>query len=67
MASTPRIPRTEITGLRGYVMKQFSRKMFGEVPKSLGVMWNNLAVLNSMMGFGRKAEKWKHLDPNLKS
>src|SRR5262245_10066408 len=66
MAST-RIPRIPITGLKGYIIKRFTRKMFGEVPESLGVAWNNQAVLNSMMGFGRKAEKWRHLDPNLKS
>jgi AhpD family alkylhydroperoxidase len=67
MLSRPRIPSTEITGLKGYIMKWFSRRMFGEVPESLGVAWNNQAVLSSMMVFGRKAEKWKHLDPNLKS
>src|SRR5262249_54182884 len=36
-------------------------------PESLGVMWHNRAVLSSMMAFGRKAEKWNKLDPNLKS
>ena len=41
--------------------------MLGQVPESLGVMWHNRAVLSSMMGFGRKAEKWNQLDPNLKS
>lgn len=67
MSSTARIPRAEITGLYGYLLKRFSRKMLGEVPESLGVMWHNRAVLSSMMGFGRKAEKWNQLDPNLKS
>ena len=67
MAGTPRIPPAEITGFMGYLMKRFSRKMFGEVPEALGVGWNNRAVLNTMMGFGRKAERWTHLDPNLKS
>jgi alkylhydroperoxidase family enzyme len=28
-------------------------------------MWQNPAVFKAMMGFGRKAEKWKRLDPNL--
>lgn len=67
MARTPRIPRTEITGLKGYVLKRFSRRMLGEVPESLGVMWHNRQVLSSTMAFGRKAEKWNQLDPNLKS
>ena len=67
MSSTARIPTTEITGPYGYLLKRFSRKMLGQVPESLGVMWHNRAVLSSMMGFGRKAEKWNQLDPNLKS
>lgn len=67
MSSTPRIPRAEITGLYGYVLKRFSRKLFGEVPEPAEVMWHNRAVLTSTMGFGRKAQKWDRLDPNLKS
>jgi alkylhydroperoxidase family enzyme len=67
MASTPRIPKAEITGLYGYALKRFSRKLLGEVPEQAGVMWHNRAVLFSAMGFGRKAQKWDQLDPNLKS
>jgi AhpD family alkylhydroperoxidase len=67
MSSTARIPTTEITGLYGYVVKRFSRKLLGEVPESAGVMWNNRAVFTSVMGFGRKVDKWDRLDPNLKS
>ena len=67
MASTPRIPTAEITGLSGYLMKRLSRKMFGEVPEPAGVLWHHRAVLKSTMGFGRKVQKWDRLDPNLKS
>ena len=67
MASTTRIPKAEITGLYGSMLKRFSRKMFGDVPEPAGVMWHNRAVLNSAMGFGRKAQKWDQLDPKLKS
>jgi alkylhydroperoxidase family enzyme len=67
MSGTARIPQAEITGLYGYALKRFSRKMLGEVPESLGVMWHNRPVLSNMMGFGRKAEKWDRLDPDLKS
>jgi hypothetical protein len=31
MSSTTRIPKAEITGPYGYVLKWFSRKMLGEV------------------------------------
>jgi len=67
MASTTRIPKAEIAGPYGYLLKRFSRKMLGEVPDALGVMWHNRAVLTSSMGFGRKVQKWNQLDPNLKS
>ena len=67
MSSTTRIPKAEITGLYGYLLKRFSRKMLGEVPEPAEVMWHNRAVLISSMGFGRKVQKWDQLDPNLKS
>jgi alkylhydroperoxidase family enzyme len=67
MASTPRVPKAEITGLYGWLLKRLSRKRLGEVPEAAGVMWHNRAVLFSSMGFGRKVEKWDQLDPNLKA
>lgn len=67
MSSTTRIPAAEITGPYGYLLKRFSRKMLGEVPDALGVMWHNRPVLMSSMGFGRKVQKWNQLDANLKS
>ena len=67
MASTPRIPKAEITGLYGYAVKRFSRKLFGEVPEPAQVLWHHRAVLSSSLGFGRKLQKWDQLDPNLKS
>lgn len=67
MSHAVRIPEAKITGPYGYAVKRFSRKLLGEVPDSLGVMWHNRAVLNGMMGIGRKADKWHQLDPDLKS
>ncbi|HUS62011.1 MAG TPA: carboxymuconolactone decarboxylase family protein [Acidimicrobiales bacterium] len=67
MSSTTRIPKAEITGLYGYVMKRFTRKLLGDVPEPAEVMWHNRAVLSTFTGFGRKAQKWDRLDPNLKS
>ena len=34
MASTPRIPKREITGLYGWMLKRLSRKHLGEVPEA---------------------------------
>ena len=67
MASSTRVPATEITGIYGALLKTMSRKMLGQVPDAAGVMWHYPAVLKDMMGFGRKAEKWDRLDPNLAS
>lgn len=67
MSSTPRIPKTEISGLSGYVMKRFMRKLLGEVPEPAEVMWHNRPVLNAVSGLGRKAQKWDRLDADLKS
>lgn len=50
MSNTPRIPKAEITGLYGYVLKRFSRKLLGEVPEPAEVMWHNRAVLTSVTG-----------------
>jgi AhpD family alkylhydroperoxidase len=62
-----RVPRAEITGVYGFLLKTMSRKMFGHVPESVGVLWHYPAVLKDLMGIGRKADKWDRLDPNLAS
>jgi alkylhydroperoxidase family enzyme len=67
MASNTRIPKTEITGIYGGLLKVAMRKMLGGVPEAVEVMWQNPRVFKDMMGFGRKAEKWDRLDPNLAS
>lgn len=67
MSSTPRIPRAEITGPYGWMLKRFTRKLLGDVPEPAEVMWHNRRVLTSLTGLGRKAQSWDQLDPNLTS
>jgi len=67
MTSRPRIPKAEITGVYGWMLKRFSRKLLGDVPEPAEVMWHNRSVLSSLTGLGRKAQKWDRLDPDLKS
>ena len=67
MASSTRVPPTEITGIYGTLIKTVSRKMVGQVPEGIGVMWHYPAVLKDMMRFGRRTESWNRLDPNLAS
>lgn len=67
MASSTRVPRAEITGVYGAVLKKVSRKMFGEVADPLAVMWHHRPVLRFSLGTGRKAAGWKECDRDLKS
>jgi AhpD family alkylhydroperoxidase len=67
MSSTTRIPKAEITGLYGWMVKRFSRKLLGDVPESVEVMWHHRPALKLFFGLGSKSDKWHELDPNLKS
>jgi AhpD family alkylhydroperoxidase len=67
MATTTRVPATEITGIYGTLLKTMSRRIFGQVPEGAGVMWHHPAVLKDSMAFGRKVDSWDRLDPNLAS
>ena len=64
---TTRIPTTEITGVHGALAKRFSKKMLGEVPEALGVMWHNRPVLKTFIAFSGKTQKWDACDLSLKS
>ena len=67
MTNTTRVPEVEITGVYGTVVKTLSKRMFGEVPRSVGVMWQHPAVLKFSFGLGQKAAKWHECDKDLKS
>ncbi|MFC7490785.1 MULTISPECIES: carboxymuconolactone decarboxylase family protein [unclassified Knoellia] len=60
-----RIPTGEVDGLFGAVVKVMSRRMFGKVPESMGVMWHHKDVLKASMGYGRKVEKWDAVDKDV--
>jgi AhpD family alkylhydroperoxidase len=65
--TTTRIPATEITGAYGALVKFALRRMVGEVPDSVGVMWHNPTVFKDLMSIGQKSEKWDALDADLGS
>ena len=67
MAGNTRIPRAELTGIYGAMVKRITRKMLGDVPEPVEVAWHNRKVLNSSFSVGRKAQKWDQCDENLKS
>jgi alkylhydroperoxidase family enzyme len=67
MSSTTRVPKAEIKGFSGFLVKRFSKKLLGEVPEAAGVMWHHRPALFGSMSFGRKVEKWDRLDRDLKT
>jgi len=67
MASTSRIPKAELTGIYGAIVKRMSRKMLGDVPEPVQVVWHNRKVLNFSFSLNRMAQKWDQCDENLKS
>jgi len=67
MTGTTRIPPAEITGVYGAVLKGVSRKMLGEVPESLGILWHHRPVLRFSFGLGQKSARWHACDEDLKS
>jgi alkylhydroperoxidase family enzyme len=67
MTSETRVPRAEITGIYGLMAKRMSKKMLGEVPEPLEVMWHNQPVLKALFGFSHKAARWDACDSQLKT
>ncbi len=63
----PRVPKTELTGFTGSMIKRFSRKLIGDVPEPVEVMWHNRKVVKDTTRLGAKANKWDAVDMTLKS
>lgn len=53
MASTIRIPKAELNGIYGVLVKRMSRKMLGDVPEPVEVLWHNRKVLNFSFSISR--------------
>ena len=64
---TTRIEPKQITGAYGAMVKALSRRMFGHVPESLGVMWHHVPALKAGLRFGQQLQKWDACDEGLKS
>ena len=67
MAGRTRIPRAELTGVYGAMVKRMSRKMLGDVPEPVEVAWHNRKVLSFSFSLARRLQKWDCCDENLKS
>lgn len=64
---TTRIPPAEITGVYGALMKKMSKRVLGEVPEALGVMWHHRPLLKASFGYSHKISKFDECDQDLKS
>jgi alkylhydroperoxidase family enzyme len=64
---TPRVPKRELTGVTGAVVKLMSRRMFGQVAEPAEVGWHHRKVLMASIGFGQKVQSWKEVDAGLKT
>ena len=67
MTSNTRVPRTEINGIYGGLIKIAMRRMLGGVPEGAEVMWHHPTIFKDTMKFGGRTEKWDQLDRNLAS
>jgi alkylhydroperoxidase family enzyme len=67
MSNTTRIPKAEVTGISGAMVKRMSKKRLGGVPSPLGVYWHNRRVLKSYFSMSGKAAKWDAVDQDFKS
>jgi alkylhydroperoxidase family enzyme len=66
--STFRIPKAEISGAYGALVKLFARRMVGdELPDNLYVYFHNKPVLKAVLSFSGKVRRWDALDPTLSS
>lgn len=67
MAGNTRIPKAELNGIYGAIVKRMSRKMLGDVAEPVEVAWHNRKVVNFSFAVGRRAQGWDRCDENLKS
>jgi alkylhydroperoxidase family enzyme len=67
MAGNTRVPKAGINGVYGLVLKRMTKRMFGQVPEALEVMWHHRPALNLGFTLSRKTAKWNKCDKQLKA
>jgi alkylhydroperoxidase family enzyme len=67
MAGNTRVPKAELTGVYGAIVKRMSVKMLGEVAEPIEVAWHNKKVVKFSFSLARQTRKWDRCDENLKS
>src|SRR5688572_28053889 len=64
-STTTRVPKAELNGPVGGLLKRLMRKKFGVVPEPASVYWHNRAVLKDMSALGQKVAKWDQVARDL--
>jgi alkylhydroperoxidase family enzyme len=67
MSESIRVPKAELRGVQGSLLKLAIRKKLGRVPDDVAVMWNHPTVFKDLMRAGSRTEKWDRLDASLAS
>jgi len=62
-----RVPKAEITGLYGRMVKAWARRTWGEVPDNAYVVWHNRKVMKAIFAGEAKTAKCDALDADLMS
>lgn len=67
MTSTFRIPPAPLTSPLGRVVERVATRIYGQVPDMVRVGWHHRRLMRSVLGFERRIDTWRALDPHLKS
>jgi AhpD family alkylhydroperoxidase len=67
MPSTFRIPKADLSTLRGRLVAAYSRRTYGQVADIIYVGMHHPKLMTDVFRFEQKVAKWDALDPNLKS
>jgi alkylhydroperoxidase family enzyme len=67
MPSTFRIPKADLSSVKGRVYTAYSKRAFGQVADGLYVYFHHPKLLKAVLRFEQRVAKWDALDANLKS
>jgi len=66
MPSTFRIPRADLSSLRGRLLAAYSRRAYGQVADVVYVGMHHPRLMTDVARFEQRVSKWHALDPHLK-
>jgi AhpD family alkylhydroperoxidase len=67
MPSTFHIPAADMRGPFGRLVTAVARRIYGQVPDNVPVLWHNGPVLRTTLAHEARVARWRTLDEHLKS